>query len=99
LQDGTFNLILCRRFEKENEGFMPNFPKKSFYPLSLGGLTTKATQFCKMHNITTTTKIKHYFGTLHIPIKVVNICFGKSAPLHSRNNCQLSTTFEGCHYF
>jgi hypothetical protein len=51
LQDGTFNLILCRRFEKENEGFMPNFPKKSFYPLSLGGLTTKVTQFCKMHNI------------------------------------------------
>jgi hypothetical protein len=28
LQDGTLNLILRHRFEKEIEGFMPNFPKE-----------------------------------------------------------------------
>jgi len=38
------------------------FPQKIILPayLSLGGLTTKATQFCETHGIATATEIKHY---------------------------------------
>jgi len=55
-------LNIVEDFQEKVEIYGKQFPQQIILPacLSLGGLTTKATQLCETHGIATATEIKHY---------------------------------------